>query len=324
MDQPGDGVNNMDRNNDTNSGEIIGYEEPDVEIHHSNDVDILRRIYRNDPNIGGLILMFDDIGNDSEEICFDDDDDENSNDTNFAERVGRAIGNNTHLRKLCVYGSGTIDIEGMTSFFMGLANNGSIEHFSSEYSEVETFQYLTHFMTNNVNLRCIEIDTPSENHAVNDIHSIISALMEYKPNRLQRICLSNCEMEDELASDLMHSLNKLPGLSNLFELILAGNRIANKGCAALGELLGNLECRLQELNLNYNWIDDNCLLGLARALIKSSTIKTVDFEALGDVTPNGWCDFFSVYFSDPECLLKAILMMKVSSRLEKASPSMVA
>ena len=137
MDQPGDGVNNMDRNNDTNSGEIIGYEEPDVEIHPSNDVDILRRIYRNDPNIRGLILKFDDIGNDSEEICFDVD--ENSNDTNFAERVGRAIGNNTHLRKLCVYGSGIIDTDGMTSFYMGLANNRSIEHFSSEFSEVEIF-----------------------------------------------------------------------------------------------------------------------------------------------------------------------------------------
>ena len=141
---------------------------------------------------------------------------------------------------------------------------------------------------------------------MNDIHSLMSALMECKPNRLQRISLSSCEIEDELASDLINSLNEMPGLCNLFQLVLEGNRIANKGCAALGELLGNSECRLQELNLNYNRIDDKCLMGLARALMKSSTIKTLSLSGLHNVTPYGWRSFFSVYFSASECSLQAI------------------
>jgi hypothetical protein len=297
MDQPGDVVNDMDRNNDTNSREVIGYEEPDEKLHWFNDVDVLRRIYRNDPNIRGLILSFDDIGNDSEEICFDDH--ENSNDSNFAERVGRAIGNNTHLRKLRIYGS---DTNGLHSFFLGLANNRSIEYLSSETRD-EIFQYLTPFITKNVNLCYIET---SRKGSVKGIPSLISALMECNPNRLQRIELSCLKMKDELAADLINSLNEMSGLYNLFELILWGNRISNKGCVALSELLGNKECRLQNLNLNLNDIDDKCLISLARALLKNSTIKTLSFGGLKCVTPDGWCSFFSVYLSDSECSLQAI------------------
>ena len=128
----------------------IGYQETTVIYYEPND-NTLRRISRNEPDVAGLVVY---CGCGRE-----------LPDTGSVDRAGRAISNSLHLRKLSIYRATLTcykpewNTEQMTTFFMHLANNRSLEHLtiSVDHSVVDIFAILAPFFELNHKLRCIAI-----------------------------------------------------------------------------------------------------------------------------------------------------------------------
>lgn len=81
------------------------------------------------------------------------------------------------------------------------------------------------------------------------------------------------------------------------------------GCTAIGKLLKNSGCSILSLSLQANLLDDECINILVGALIKNSTLKSLDVSTQQLVTLNGWCAFSS-YLSSPTCSLAKLYMYK--------------
>ncbi len=107
------------RNEDT----LVGYKDPLEAYHDTEDEASLIKLSNNDSKVASLYVRFGDL----------------EHDKNGVIKLGRAIRNNTNLRKLEIVDYSDVYEEedpqqmppppdGLPSFFMGLAGNRSIEH----------------------------------------------------------------------------------------------------------------------------------------------------------------------------------------------------
>ncbi|KAL7428817.1 hypothetical protein ACHAXH_004479 [Discostella pseudostelligera] len=274
----------------------------------------------NDPTIAAVrIVLGDDIldemdhggqdDNDDDYIDFYDPTYDYISDLCFeARRVGRAIGNNKHLRKLCVsMQSGYHHV--LPDFCNELANNRSIEHLAiNDCGRNLTnlfddfFLVLAPFIENNHNLRSIDFGYCS---MAERLPSFVSALLQSKTVRLEKLNLDNIALDDEGAAHLLNSLNNFPGLSYLLDLCLKYVRIGRKGCLALFYLLRNPSTKLQRLHLGSNEFDDYCIGNIALALTVNKTVKDFSLRYNPRITPQGWSTF-SLYLSNPNCSLETL------------------
>ena len=143
-------------------------------------------------------------------------------------------------------------------------------------------------------------------------------LSRLKINRLARIEFNYCELSDMLAAELFNALNAMSGLHNLLDLRSEGNAIASEGCAALCALLENSDCRLITLDLFDNSIDDACINNLISGLIACYSLEYLSFGKLKNrLTSIGW-KAFSVYLSNPKCLLQKFVLRGFIIRDESA------
>ena len=258
------------------------------------------RVHRNDITIQGLsvFLNYDRVGHGSRRIDLDGN---GGNNACLAEKIGHAIGNNTHLRKLRVKISRVYQANmDAILFFVGLAQNQSIEYLELD----NVYPNLGCFIKNNTNLRCIISMYPCGEEF---IPSITSTLLESKVNRFERICLSQTKVADIVLADLINALNAAFRLCNLSDLEVGWNKtLAWKGCKALGKLLENSKCQLQSLTLSATSINDKCIDLLTRGLLMRNTIKILHIGFLARVTPIGWRSFFSTYLANSKCSLRTI------------------
>ena len=284
--------------------EVVGYQKPGVPIYTLDgsifvdgkvvgdgvDVDniLLPRIVQNDPAISGFRV--------------DDDVDD-------LESIGRAIGSSHCLRRLELFWDNDEDDELLhnaeqQSFLVRLADNRSIEHLELDIHIDLDIEALAPFLEHNANLRCISclFGTIAP--------SLISVMSQLKMNRLARIDFSHSEFSDETAAELCNALNEMPGLQNLLDLHLAGNRIARKGCVALCALLKNSDCRIISIDLSCNAMDDACAGILISGLIACSSLISLRFgtgRGQDDFTSIGWKSF-STYLSSPRCSLQKLVL----------------
>ena len=150
-------------------------------------------------------------------------------DPNGVIKLGRAIRNNTHLRKLEIVDYSVVDEEdpqsqppppyGLPSFFMGLAGNRSIEHLSLygfNHSYLNIFTTLRPFFQHNSNLRGIEITRANMPKKLK-VPSLISAIAS--TSKLEFIDVSyNC-IGDKKMANLIYAITNLSGLNHLLELM---------------------------------------------------------------------------------------------------------
>ena len=101
----------------------------------------------------------------------------------------------------------------------------------------------------------------------------------------------------------------MPGDHNLLDLCLGGNDMGLKGCRALGELMINSSCKIQNLDLRCNQIDDECIDILNGILAAENTaLRTLNLSDQPLVTPTGWSNFSS-NLSSPRCLLVKLWLL---------------
>jgi Ran GTPase-activating protein (RanGAP) involved in mRNA processing and transport len=221
------------------------------------DTEILRRLSQNDPDIRRLTVNFYD--------------DRIVNNQDWAKEVGLAISKSKHLRSLWIDGRIDDDDEdddddqltppsyyGLPSFFMGLAENRSIEDlilYPIDRSQTDIFTTLAPFFEHTRNLRRIGIY--DDIHLRERIPSLISALKQ--AHGLEFIEIAYNELGDSIAADLIKALRSMPGLHNLSVLGLGGNMIGQQGCAALCKLLRHHACKIECLCIRDNHLNNACM-----------------------------------------------------------------
>jgi hypothetical protein len=275
--------------------QVNGYQRPNVKVHQASDK-IVRLLAANNPEIAGLIVCGNEVGNN------------NMNDERAA-KIGRAIAGSTHLRKLTINGSLTRCMN-LHSYFMWLAHNRSIEDFemySFDFSELDfdIALILAPFFALNTNLRRIAILNSRE--LCESMPSLIT-LIPKEGNQFVRIDLSHRKIDDKKASDLIIALNAISyGLHNLLGIFLVGNKIGRKACVSLCELLKNPECVLHTLELGCNCLDDESIGFLIHGLAMNKSLKKLDLRFNNAITQTGWQNFF-IFLSSRRCLLETILL----------------
>ena len=193
----------------------------------------------------------------------------------------------------------------MTTFFTHLANNRSLEHleiYGDRTLLVDIFAILAPFFEFNHKLRCIEI---VGNCFAKRFQSLISALQRSKTNCLERISVSSCCVRDYDLALLINALNAKPGLNNLSELCLVGNKLDKLGCFELGVLLKNPTSGIQCLNLCQNVINDEGIVYLVLGLLENRTLKSLDLSDVGSLSSESW-RVLSIFLRSPNCLLESL------------------
>lgn len=200
------------------------------------------------------------------------------------------IGENTRVKKLSIIGCYDDDGEvestrkNFEAFCKGLARNRSIEHLEIDDCDLSSgalFSILSPFFEN---LRRLEISSCTMNVECTEMFA--SALEGCNNSSLERIELDCNEIDDEPAGELIAALNSRH--CNLAKLSLLGNNIGRNGCGALGNLLQNPLCKLKELYLNRNSIDDECVTVLVHALANNTTLEKLDMSNNRSITAIGW------------------------------------
>ena len=267
----------------------IGYQELNVECHLATvDDATLSRLSSsasandNDRAITGLDVWF-----------VDNDERYHRHEDNWYKELGGAIGSSQQLRMLRIRDTAVENVFHTRSFLKQVATNRSIEHFSLRgvlcFSEFEVFRVFAPFVAYNQNLRSIEF--VSHRWDLTGINDFISVLAQSKTIRLENISLVSTAMGDHTTACLFYALSSISGFCRLRNLNLDGNKIGRAGCKALGGFLANENTNLLCLNLSNNNIDDQCMDDLTSGLKKNNTIKVLDLNYLGQVTPDGWRAF---------------------------------
>ena len=221
------------------------------------------------------------------------------------ENVGDAVQESTHLRTLTIIDDSDGRAPyGLPSFFMGLAQNRSIEQLTFHrfnHCYLNIFTTLAPFFENNTNLRCIEI-TSSTNIAAK-LSFLTSALGKTK--YLMRLDLANNGIGDQETAELVKAMAGVPALQSIVELCLGGNNIKKMGCKSLADWLKG-GAKIERLNLQENELNDECIKILTKGLVASNFIKDVNLGSQAKVTSTGWQSFFQAVLADPNCTLKSI------------------
>ena len=214
-------------------------------MNSSSSQETLRRIERSDAQFTDLQLGYSGIDGGFK-----------SSDASDYLRLGAAIGNNTHLKKLRVYlganHNQSLDISN-TEFFDGLKRNLSINNLELrcnrhilvgvEHEIFKSYQKIN----NNLTRLCI-----TEVVLDNGGGNVITETLRWCRN-LKTINLSENSITDE---QLLPMVEAIRGGCNtsLENLILYSNRIGNAGCHALATLLADINSNLQILDLDRNQI----------------------------------------------------------------------
>ena len=242
--------------------------------------DVMLQLKNNDPTVESVDIFF-----------YQEDGEDYFDATSFNwEEDGRAISENTHLKKLYTnywpHDDETnmlwhsLYIANAQAFCNALSNNRSIKHYEMERCPLEsvdeTFTLLKPFFKHNTNLQSFVISNVNLQLRLN-LQTLMSALAECQ--FLRRISL-HCEVnDDESAEYVVSSLGAHP---NLRELRLGlhfhnGNRNSKlpgkRWIIALGNILQNRLSKLRLLSLPYNNICDEGATGLGGALSKNRKLK---------------------------------------------------
>ena len=297
----------------------VGYRKPSVEyIEWGVAKSVCHQLLiDNDPRLTGYVT-------DVSSSNYDYDDEYYELNREYELDLVKAISVNTHLRLLEVEFSLVQEHDDwrlVKEFFPWLVHNRSIEHLvlkNFEYSNARMALQLSTFIEHNHKLRCIEItgigildrNKESRCRGYQSLSSVLIPTIS-KKNRLERINLSDSNIEDDVLTELMDALRETPGLHNLLDLCMGGNEIGWEGCTALHNILTTSECSIQVLDLNRSvYLDDECMDILVDGLVQNNTIISLNVACLDAVTSTCWSNFSKKYLSkkakntDDNCSLK--------------------
>ena len=202
-----------------------------------------------------------------------------SSDASDYSRLGAAIGNNTHLRKLNVDldDEDPLDVAN-NEFFDGLERNSSISDLTLSCNEhtliggVEHEILKSYQKNNNLTHLYIHDAAVLDNGGGDTIADTLRWC-----RHLKIINLPDNSITDE---NLLPMVEVIKGgcKTSLEQLYLYSNRIGNAGCHALATLLKHTNSNLQTLDLETNQIGNEGATAIANSLANNTKLKSLDLE----------------------------------------------
>jgi len=230
-------------------------------------------------------------------------------------RLGRAIGKNTHLVRVCFgQGIGGNHELGDTKplFYDGVRMNESIKKLRlsrCNLSEGAGYDLLKAFGENGTNL--IEISLVRCGLSNRGFQALTTALT--KCTGLRKILLHMSNIDDEL---LQRVIDAIGGNHKLEMLDLSSNNIGSEGCRALARLLQDPDSSLRVLALDRNVIDDTGSFVLANALRNNTTLEELQLDQNRGITSVGLNEFYQVV-CNTSSILDTFLSNHTLERLEE-------
>ena len=273
-------------------------ESDDDEDWQDLDEDIMRRLKNNDPNIDNINVNF----SPDDEYIFDAT-------TVDWEKEGKAIAENTHIKKLGIvtgisYHEDETQLANAKAFCNALSKNRSIEHFSIDGWPLgvdDTCSILSPFFEHNTNLRSFGLYSRQWCIALGN-------LLQNPGSKLEKLRFSYANINDEEVAalgDVLGIGSKLKKLS-----IDCVKSITSTGWVALFEgLLTNTNSSLEELDISYSkGIDDKALLTFATeyAIARNRSLKTLEFATCSteQISTSVWGTLFRSLFNPVSVLEK--------------------
>ena len=221
--------------------------------------------------------------------------------------AGRAIGQSTVLKTLCVDTSVETDSHWLTELCQGLSHNQSIERFKWIICErdplVDTFQMLHPFFHNSGKLQNIEI---TNFHESQSFLSLVSALTRCTFSRLKRIMIDwRRQIPDDQVAALFDSLRE--NHTHLRDFTFHRHYFERMGSVALASWLKNPSCAVCSLNLTGTTIDESCFAVISNGLISSNTLKRLHLSENQSFSAISSCILSGVLFH-PTCCLKKLYL----------------
>jgi hypothetical protein len=163
--------------------------------------------------------------------------------------------------------------------------------------DMDIFQILAPFFKNNRNFNIFHI-----NNGSNQIKSLASMLSKCKGCPLQSIRLRE---NSASVGDTTSLLNSLSGMHNLGELELVDMAMGDLGCIALAKLLNKPASTIQALSLERNYLNDEGITILSKALTMANNLFSLYLIDNTEVSAFGWYSF-SVALAHPMCMLEGL------------------
>ena len=230
-------------------------------------------------------------------------------------RLGAAVGENTHLKKLVVVLDDDVasDVTN-NAFYDGLKQNSSIQVLTIHCSNSNIAggvgqKILEAYQENNGNLTVIII---SRVDLQNGGEHIIAETLRRCTN-LQEVCLYNCDSITE--EKCFPMIEAVRGHRSLEKLDLHGNRIGNAGCETLADLLEDPRSNLQTLNLGGNDIGNDGAATIANSLTNNTKLQHLSLLYSNPIDSNHADDIFSRILCNTSSINKIYLSNHTIVRL---------
>ena len=120
--------------------------------------------------------------------------------------------------------------------------------------------------------------------------SIVNLLQSPSCN-ITHLNLGDCGFKNDLATIIV---NSLIGNTKLVKLDLSSNGIGRSGCESIASLLQDFKSNINNIDLSFCRIDDDCALLLARSLIGNKKLTCLDLAYNSSITKSGWDAFSSI------------------------------
>lgn len=287
---------------------VVGYQEPKDKCWNVNYPLTLRRLVDNDPLVSGANVLND----------------------QWMERAGRAIGDNTCLKKLDI----DLKYDGMTTrkaplrlaeFCRDISRNRSIEWLKlsvNRHLEENIYQLLIPFFKSNYNLRSITIYDNSYNSSP-IFSSLCAVLSGCQENRLERLHVSLNSISAEEEREFFTLLNSMGTLLDL-SYDERTNGIGEAGCLELCTLLMNPQSTLHTLHVRLgNSCGNDCIHTLSAGLTRSASLKLLHLRENSSITANGWGVFFCSVFIYRERFVELERLILVSTEIGNEGATML-
>jgi len=232
----------------------------------------LRRLENNDSTLDIVQVGRDDFGA-GDEYKF------NSCNAKDISKLGKALGNNTHVRFLSLEASHGLD-ETSSVFYNGLKQNSSIRSLFLGCSHRNASDGKFMWLDNEVVHEILRVYQQNNNLTYLSIHranqflqnggNTILAKTLGHTTKLKKLHLQESNITNE---QLLPIAEAMRGLRSLEELNLSQNRIGNDGCETIASLLEDPNSRLNCLYLNGNQINDEGVITVIKSLANNTKLR---------------------------------------------------
>ena len=185
---------------------------------------------------------------------------------NHWEQLGLSISSNNHVRRLEL--DDTLNEENMSSFFRGLTGSSTIRkvRVTDNGFGVEGVRIMERFLQNTSNLTSLNVNG---NNIGSEGFNLLWRALRDSPIEMLSCCMCNIK-SIEIDGD------RVP--KNLTTLFVYDNMIDTDDCYELAKLLQGGHSMLNNLDLEYNYIDDEGIAALTNALQSNTSLRNVDLR----------------------------------------------